>query len=68
MIAACRATIALDDVTGKDDFRAISEAVMGGTLVRAQLLEYEQTAWMTAAQASVLDLLGAGLRSLGERV
>ena len=72
MLTAHRAAIALDEVTERDSSKAKAPALDKGKRVYSQLLNYQQTAWMTAAEnaavQTALDLLKARLRFFGEPV
>lgn len=72
LMKADRAISALDDFTRRDGSRATAQAVSDGVGVYSHLLEYQRTAWMTAAEnsavQSALDMLKARLRFFGQSV
>jgi hypothetical protein len=72
MMAAHGAAMALDDVTRQDSSQAKAPALDNGKRAYSQLLDYQQTASMTAienvAVQTAMDMLRARLRFFGEAV
>jgi hypothetical protein len=60
-----RVILALDGLTQRDGSKAIAEAVSASASLYAKLLEFQETAWLTAAEANALQ---NGLDSLQARL